>query len=91
MKKILLITSLVLFGLSACFEEPENKNDSEYDEVDSVSEMVSAENGGTVTTEDNEAAVSVTAGALTEDTRISIVWDDPTDYPESDKLGTVIY
>ena len=55
-----------------------------------TAEAVGAATGGTVASDDGELMVEIPAGALAENTAISITRLDPEDWPESFADGTVV-
>jgi hypothetical protein len=81
---VVLITLLSVTGLMACSSDSENIPEP-------VSETISAAEGGSVATADNTAKITIPAGALAEDTEISIEAESKSGQPEAENLGSAVF
>ena len=90
MKKFLISISMVLIlAMTACGgskKEKEPENNGEKQQIISATTTVSATDGGTIVTEDSTAKIEIPAGAIDEDTEITMTLFEKKSFPDEDKL-----
>ena len=89
MIKVFFISLLLLSFFSCSKETKEIVEEKKI--VGHVSQVVSAEDGGTVQTGDGEGEIEIPAGALDKDTEISITVYKKTGFPRQNDLITKVF
>ncbi|HNT26740.1 MAG TPA: hypothetical protein PKH10_01050, partial [bacterium] len=84
--RLFIVSALSITLLFACSEK---KSDTFTPRT--AKKTVTAATGGTVSTTDGSASVEIPAGALAQDTEITITEKKKDDYPEEEKLASSVW
>jgi len=85
---VLIIAAMLL--LQACLGLGDEKEDGGH-EGETASQAITAADGGTVSSPSGAASVDIPAGALAEDTTITLTSLGTEDQPDSENLGSDVY
>ncbi len=84
------VCCLLLFALGCSSDDEDNSDNNEDGDLDeSVSEVIRAAEGGTLALPSGKATLTVPAGALSEDTELSLSVVSTDELPNADDLGSL--